>query len=100
MADQGNFKVTCPHCRALIEIDPEHMLAVGGEAPAAPKEGLSFDERMKKLEEDKKNAQTKFEESVRAEKNKKEVLEKKFRELAEKAKDDNGIPMKRDIDLD
>lgn len=100
MADQASFKVTCPHCRALLEIDPDHKLVVGGEAPPAQKEGLSFDERMKKLEEEKKNAQSKFEESVRAEKSKKEVLEKKFRELAEKAKDDKGIPMKRDIDLD
>ncbi len=68
MDDQELFKVTCPHCRALLEIDPRNKLVVGGEAPPAPKEGLSFDERLKKLEEDKKNAQSKFEESVRAEK--------------------------------
>ncbi|HNQ77701.1 MAG TPA: hypothetical protein PK747_00575 [Acidobacteriota bacterium] len=100
MDDQELFKVTCPHCRALLEIDPRNKLVVGGEAPPAPKEGLSFDERLKKLEEDKKNAQSKFEESVRAEKSKKEVLEKKFRELSEKAKDSKDMPMKRDIDLD
>jgi len=100
MTDRDNFKISCPHCKALLEIDPGKKLVVGGEAPPEQKEGLSFDERLKKLEEDKKNAQSKFEESVRAEKSKKEILEKKFRELAEKAKDGKEMPMKRDIDLD
>jgi hypothetical protein len=100
MAGKEDFKVTCPHCRAILEIDPEHKVVLGGEAPQPVKEGLSFDERLKKLDDDKKNAQSKFEESVRNEKGKKEILEKKFKELAEKAKESNDLPMKRDIDLD
>jgi hypothetical protein len=100
MADKEDFKVTCPHCKAVLEIDPEHKIVLGSEAPQPAREGLSFDERLKKLDDEKMNAQDKFEESVRAENSKKEILEKKFRELAEKAKESSDIPMKRDIDLD
>lgn len=100
MDEKKDFKITCPHCKAVLEIDPENKVVVSFEEPPVQKEGLSFEERMKKLQEEKKVVEAKFEESVRAEKSKKEILEKKFKELSEKAKESRGIPFKKDIDLD
>ncbi|MCX7830264.1 MAG: hypothetical protein N2445_04315 [Acidobacteria bacterium] len=100
MNDKENFKVTCPHCKAVLEIDQENKIVVSSEAPPEQKEGLSFEDRLKKLQEEKKVAEAKFEESVRVEKSKKEILEKKFKELSEKAKESKDIPFKKDIDLD
>jgi len=100
MNEKEDFKITCPHCKAILEIDPENKVVISSEEPPAQKEGLSFEERMKKLQEEKKIAEAKFEESVRAEKSKKEILEKKFKELSEKAKESKDMPFKKDIDLD
>ncbi len=100
MDEKENFKVTCPHCKAILEIDSGSKVVVSSEAPPVQKEGLSFEERMKKLQEEKKIAEAKFEESVRTEKSKKEILEKKFKELSEKAKESKDTPFKKEIDLD
>lgn len=100
MEEKENFKVTCPHCKAILEIDPESKVIASSDAPLSQKENLSFEERMKKLQEDKKIAEAKFEESIRTEKSKKEILEKKFKELSEKARESKDLPYKKDIDLD
>ena len=55
---------------------------------------------MKTLEDEKKAAEEKFQESMRAEKSKKEVLEKKFQDLFQKAKEGPVGPVTKDIDLD
>lgn len=100
MEKKGTFTICCPHCKALIEIDEENKVVISFEEPKTIKEGITFEERLKQLNEEKKVAQAKFEESLRTEKSKKEILEKKFKELSEKAKEMKDIPLKKDIDLD
>jgi hypothetical protein len=100
MSDERSFTVTCPCCGALLTIDGEARLAVGHEAPPSSEERASFDARLKTLDDEKRIAEEKFQESIRAEKSKKEVLEKKFQDLFQKAKEGPVGPIQRDIDLD
>lgn len=100
MPDERSFTVTCPCCGALLTIDGDARLAVRFEAPPSTEEKATFDARLKTLEEEKRVAEEKYQESIRAEKSKKEVLEKKFQDLFQKAKEGPAGPVKRDIDLD
>jgi hypothetical protein len=100
MPEDARFTVTCPCCGALISIDGSARVVVGHEPPPSSGEKASFEARMKTLQEEKRIAEEKFQESIRTEKSKKEVLEKKFQDLFQKAKEGPVGPMKRDIDLD
>jgi hypothetical protein len=100
MSDERSFTVTCPCCGALLTIDGEARLAVGYEEPPSSEEKTTFDARLKTLDEEKRVAEEKFQESIRAENSKKVVLERKFQDLFQKAKEGPVGPVKRDIDLD
>lgn len=100
MADPSTFTVTCPCCGAMLELDGPNRVVVGHTPPPETGEKTSFEERMHALEEEKRVAEEKFQESIRSEKSKKEVLSKKFEDLFQKAKDAPAGPMQRDIDLD
>ncbi len=99
MSDKSSFTVTCPCCQALLTIDRDAEVVVHSEA-RVQKEKTSFEERLKILNDEKRLAEEKFKESVRAEESKKDVLEKKFQDLYKKAKEGPQGPFKRDIDLD
>jgi len=100
MPDDSAFTVTCPCCGALLTLDAEARVVTDHEIPKNAGEKASFDARLKTLQEEKRVAEEKYQESIRAEKSKKNVLEKKFQDLFQKAKDLPAGPMKRDIDLD
>ena len=44
----ASFTVTCPHCRALLEVDGEKQLVVGGKAHEEPKTGASLEGRFRR----------------------------------------------------
>jgi hypothetical protein len=100
LADERSFTVTCPCCGALLTLDGAARVVTGHEPPPSTADRSSFEARMKTLEDEKRIAEEKFQESIRSEKSKKEVLEKKFQDLFQKAKEGPIEPMKRDIDLD
>ncbi len=100
MSDETTYTVTCPCCGARLTLDAAARVVVSHEAPPATGEKATFDARLKTLDEEKRVAEEKFQESVRAEKSKKDVLEKKFQDLFQKAKEGPVGPVKRDIDLD
>lgn len=99
MTDDRVFTVTCPCCKALLTIDADAFVVLQHEVPETG-DKASFDDRLKNLDEEKRRAEEKFQESIRAEKSKKDVLEKKFQDLFKKAQEGPVGPMKRDIDLD
>jgi hypothetical protein len=100
MDDPNAFTVTCPCCGAMITLDAASRVVTAHTPPPETGEKTSFEERMHALEEEKKVAEEKFQESIRTEKSKKVVLAKKFEDLFQKAKDAPAGPLKRDIDLD
>ncbi|MBZ5587843.1 MAG: hypothetical protein LAO05_04715 [Acidobacteriia bacterium] len=95
-----SFTVTCPHCHALLEVDGENQVVVGGKAPEAPKSGASLEGRLQALNQERAAARAKMEEAMRAEKAGAEIREEKFRKLLETAKSEPVTKPIRDVDLD
>jgi hypothetical protein len=100
MSDEA-FEVSCPDCGAMIKVDPVTR-AVIAHTPAPRKKMFEdFGEAAKALRESDQRRDSLFRQSVDAQKNKDDVMEKKFAEAVKKAKEtpDTGKPL-REFDLD
>ena len=96
----ASFTVTCPHCRALLEVDGEKMVVVGGKPPEEPRSGASLEGRLEALKQEKAAARAKMEEAMRTERAGAEIREDKFKKLLETAKSEPVTKPVRDVDLD
>jgi hypothetical protein len=94
------FEVACPDCGAMLRIDAATGLMVSH--TSAPRKRMFEDleaaaQAMRAQDERKESI---FRQSVDAERNKEDLLEKKFADALRKAKDaPDGKPL-RDFDLD
>jgi len=102
MADDKNiFETTCPDCGAVLKLDAVTH-AVIAHTPAPRKKTFEdFEAATRALRDQEERKQTLFRQSVEAEKNKDDVLAKKFAEALRRAKEtpDEPRPL-RDFDLD
>jgi hypothetical protein len=99
--EQAPFEVACPDCGAMLKIDPATR-AVISHTPAPRKRTFEdFETAAKAMREQDERKESLFRQAVDAEKNKNDLLEKKFAEALRKAKEtpDTGKPL-RDFDLD
>ena len=92
--------VTCPHCDSSLVIDVEAGVVVDHSPPVRIHDKIDFNARLKQMEDEKARSADRLAEAMRQEKSKNRLMEDKFRSLLEKAKDDDGTPYIRDIDLD
>lgn len=95
------FEVMCPDCGAMLKVDPVTR-AVIAHTPAPRKKMFEdFGEAAKALREADARRDSLFAQSVDAQKNKDDVLAKKFAEAVKKAKESplTERPL-RDFDLD
>ena len=95
------FEVACPDCGAMLKIDATTGLVVS-HTPASRKRMFEdLETAAKAMREHGERTESIFRQSVDAEKNKADLMEKKFAEAMRKAKDapDEGKPF-REIDLD
>ena len=94
------FEVACPDCGAMLKIDGANRLVVS-HTPAPRKRMFEdLETAAKAMREQDERKESIFRQSVDAEKNKADLLEKKFAEALRKAKDaPEGRPL-RDFDLD
>lgn len=99
-AKEKTFEVACPDCGAVLKVDAATGLVVS-HTPAPRKrmfEDLETAAQHMREQDDRKESI--FRQSMDAEKNKADLLEKKFAEALRKAKDaPEGKPL-RDFDLD
>jgi hypothetical protein len=94
------FEVACPACGAMLKIDGSTGLLISH--TPAPRKRTFEDLEMaaKALREQEERTESIFRQSVDAERNKADLLEKKFAEALRKAKDaPEGKPL-REFDLD
>ena len=99
LSDQP-FEVMCPDCGAMLKIDAATGLVVSH--TSAPRKRMFEDLEMaaQAMREHDERKESIFRQSVDAERNKADLLEKKFAEALRKAKDaPEGKPL-RDFDLD
>jgi hypothetical protein len=99
--ENSTIEVACPECGATLKIDVATR-AVIAHTPAPRKRTFEdFETAAKAMREQDERKESIFRQAVDAEKNKNDVLEKKFAEALRKAKEtpDEGKPL-RDFDLD
>ncbi len=95
------FEVTCPECGGILKVDADSR-AVVSHMPAPRKRTFEdFETAARAMREQEERKESIFRQSVDAEKNKHDLLDKKFSEALRKAKETPGTgkPL-RDIDLD
>ena len=92
---------TCPHCTAVLKVDPAEKAVIAHTAPVKPKTFNDMEEAAKAMREQDTRRESIFRQSVEAQKHASDLLEKKFQEAVKRAKEspDTGKPI-RDFDLD
>ena len=93
-------EVVCPCCGARLKIDRRLGKVIGHEAPNRPARAPDLDRAAVLLEKRAQEREARFRQSAEDEKSKSLLLERKFAEALEKAKDQPVTPPARDIDLD
>lgn len=95
------FEVGCPCCGAVLKVDTATRAVISHVAPVKPKMFADLDAAAKAMKEQEGRKESIFRQAVDAEKNKADLLEKKFQEAVKKAKEtpDEG-PRLRDFELD
>ncbi len=95
------FQVPCPCCGAMLKVDAATQAVISHIPPERPKTFNDFEEAARAMKEQGSRRESLFRQSVEAEKNKADVLEKKFQEGMKRAKEaPEAAPRIRDIDLD
>jgi|SRR5882672_4133408 len=98
---ESYFDLTCPCCGALLKVDVSTQAVISHTAAVKPRMFNDMEDAARALKEHDNRRESIFRQSVDAQKNASELLEKKFQEAVKKAKEtpDTGRPI-RDIDLD
>jgi hypothetical protein len=95
---ESSVEVGCPHCGAKLTVDPELAAVIAHEPP--PDTKYDFDEQLKGLSEAERKREEMFRQQMAAEKDRSKLLDRKFQESFEKAKDQPITRPIRDIDLE
>ena len=95
------FEIMCPDCGARIKVDPVTRTVIAHTSAPKKKMFEDFGDAARALREADSRRDSLFRQSVDAEKNKDDVLAKKFAEAVKEAKKTpmSGKPL-RDFDLD
>jgi hypothetical protein len=97
---QEPFEVLCPCCQAKLRVDPEMRAVLSHELPPEERSVKDLTDAVKGLKAEAAQRQARFEESLKLQKSKKDLLDKKFQDALRRTKD---VPLSkpiRDIDLD
>ena len=99
-AKEKIFEVACPDCGAMLRIDAATGLVVS-HTPAPRKRMFEdLETAAKAMREQNERKESIFRQSIEAEKNKEDLLDKKFAEALRKAKDAPEEMPLRAFDLD
>jgi ribulose kinase len=94
------FDVGCPCCGAVLKVDPETQAVIAHTAAVKPKMFADLEDAARAMKEQDSRKESLFQQSVQAQKNSADVLEKKFQEAMKRAKEAPDTPHIRDFDLD
>jgi hypothetical protein len=99
-AKEKTFEVACPDCGAMLKLDAATGLVLS-HTPAPRKRMFEdLETAAKAMREQDERKESIFRQSIDAERNKEDLLEKKFAEAVRKAKDAPDVKPIRDFDLD
>jgi hypothetical protein len=95
------FEVMCPDCGGMLKVDPVTRSMISHTPAPRKKTFEDFGQAAKALKESDARRESIFAQSVQAEKNKDDLMAKKFAEAVKKAKESPlGERPLRDFDLD
>jgi hypothetical protein len=94
------IEVICPCCQAKLTVDPDLAAVLAHELPPKSAPDVDISDAARILAEQAQRREDKFRESWNAEKNKEDVLNRKFEEALKKAKDKPAEKPLRDFDLE
>jgi hypothetical protein len=99
-AKEKTFEVACPDCGAMIKIDASTGLVVSHTSAPRKRMFEDLETAAKAMRDQDERKESIFRQSMDAERNKADLLEKKFAEALRKAKDaPEGKPL-REFDLE
>jgi hypothetical protein len=100
LSDQP-FEVMCPDCGGMLKVDPVTRSLISHTPAARRKTFEDFGQAARAMKESDARRDSIFAQSIEAQKNKGDLMEKKFAEAVKKAKESplTGKPL-RDFDLD
>ena len=95
------FDVVCPDCGAILTVDPETCSIIGHKSAPRKRTFEDFEGAARAMRDQEERKESIFRQSMEAERNKKDVMERRFAEAVKRAKDDptTGKPL-REFDLD
>ncbi len=95
------ISVTCPHCAATLDVDNQAGVVVSHQPPVAKEQKIDFETRIQEMADEKRRAEGRLNEAMRAEQSRERLMDDRFRQLMDQAGDlDDKTPPIRDIDLD
>ena len=101
MANSKTFTLSCPCCQAELTVDPEIRAVITYQEHEKPRDIADIETAMEMFKGEAGRREDAFKKSVQAEKNKANVLDRKFDELLKKAKENpTDGPPKGGIDWD
>jgi hypothetical protein len=100
LSDQP-FEVTCPDCGGMLKVDPVTRSVISHTPAPRKKTFEDFTQAARALKDSDARRESLFAQSVQAEKNKDDLMAKRFAEAVKKAKESplTGKPL-RDFDLE
>jgi hypothetical protein len=96
----ATIQVDCPCCKSKLTIDTQLAVVLSHELPPRAAPGVDLTDSANILAEQERVREDKFRLSIEAEKNKEDVLTRKFEEALKRAKDQPVEKPVRDYDLD
>jgi hypothetical protein len=99
--EMSAFEVVCPDCGAILTVDPETRSIIGHKSAPRKRTFEDFEGAARAMRDQEERKESIFRQSMEAERNKKDVMERRFAEAVKRAKDDptTGKPL-REFDLD
>jgi 2-keto-4-pentenoate hydratase len=94
------FEVICPCCQAKLRIDPEMRAVLSHELPPEERTVKDLTDAVKELKAEAEQRQARFEESLKQQKQQKDLLDRKFQDALKRTKNAPITRPVRDIDLD
>jgi hypothetical protein len=88
MENEGqSFEVTCPECGGMLKIDPATRAVIAHTPAPVKRKFEDFETAARALREQNERTQSVFRQAVDAEKNKNDVMDKRFAEALRKARE-------------
>ena len=98
--DPSTIQVTCPCCGSSLTIDASLAAVLNHKLPAKPQVVAQMKDVHTLVKEEAARRDEKYQQLAEAEKNKGKLLDRKFKELLKKAKEEPLEKPLKDIDLD